>query len=100
MKVFKMDNVEILEAEIKRKIVFIQNFLLTSNKIDNEIEEDITKYLDSISSLEKENAELKAKQNKINEQHREDLKQVDDLVIKLSKLMEVDHAWFKSFNWW
>ena len=92
MKVFKMDNVEILEAEIKRKIVFIQNFLLTSNKIDNEIEEDITKYLDSISSLEKENAELKAKQNKINEQHREDLKQVDDLVIKLSKLMEVDHA--------
>ena len=92
MKVFKMDNVEILEAEIKRKIVFIQNFLLTSNKMDNEIVEDIPKYLDSISSLEKENAELKAEQRKINEQHREDLKQIDDLVIKLSKLMEVDHA--------
>ena len=92
MKVFKMDKVEILEAEIKRKIVFIQNFLLTSNKTDNKIEEDIPKYLDSISSLEKENAELKAEQSKINEQHREDLKQVDDLVIKLSKLVEVDHA--------
>ena len=92
MKVFKMDNVEILEAEIKRKIVFIQNFLLTSNKMDNEIVEDIPKYLDSISSLEKENAELKTEQRKINEQHREDLKQIDDLVIKLSKLMEVDHA--------
>ena len=87
-----MDNVEILEAEIKRKIVFIQNFLLNFSKIDNGIVEDIPKYLDSISSLEKENAELKAKQNKINEQHSEDLKQIDDLVIKLSKLMEADHA--------
>ena len=92
MKVFKMDNVEILEAEIKRKIVFIQNFLLNFSKIDNGIVEDIPKYLDSISSLEKENAELKAEQNKINEQHSEDLKQIDDLVIKLSKLMEADHA--------
>ena len=87
-----MDNVEILEAEIKRKIVFIQNFLLNFSKIDNGIVEDIPKYLDSISSLEKENAELKAEQNKINEQHSEDLKQIDDLVIKLSKLMEADHA--------
>ena len=92
MKVFKMDNVEILEAEIKRKIVFIQNFLLKLNKIDNEIVEDIPKYLDSISSLEKENAELKAERNKINEQHSEDLKLIDDLVIKLSKLVEADHA--------
>ena len=87
-----MDNVEILEAEIKRKIVFIQNFLLKLNKIDNEIVEDIPKYLDSISSLEKENAELKAERNKINEQHSEDLKLIDDLVIKLSKLVEADHA--------
>ena len=100
MKVFKMDNVEILEAEIKRKIVFIQNFLLKLNKIDNEIVEDIPKYLDSISSLEKENAELKAERNKINEQHSEDLKLIDDLVIKLSKLVEADHAWFKSPNRW
>ena len=92
MKVFKMDNVEILEAEIKRKIVFIQNYLSKFSKIDNEIEDDIPKYLDSISSLEKENAELKAERNKINEQHTDDLKQIDDLVIKLSKLMEGDHA--------
>ena len=92
MKVFKMDNVEVLEAEIKRKIIFIQKFLFNLKKTDNEIVEDIPKYLDSISSLEKENAELKAAQAEIGEQHSKDLKQIDDLVIKLSKLIEVDHA--------
>ena len=92
MKVFKMDNVEILEAEIKRKIIFIQKFLFNLKKTDNGIVEDIPKYLDSISSLEKENAELKAAQAEIGEQHSQDLKQIDDLVTKLSKFIEVDHA--------
>ncbi len=92
MKVFKMEQVEILETEIKQKIVLIQKHLLKSRSVDKEILENIPKYLDSISNLEKKNAELKAQCAKIGEQHGQDLKHLDDLISELSELMESNDA--------
>ena len=92
MKVFKMDKLEILEAEIKRKIIFIQNFLAKSRTTGNEVVETVPKYLNSISLLEKENATLKAEHERIEKEHNEDLKQVDELVTELSRLVEDDNA--------
>ncbi len=92
MKVFKMDKVEILESEIKRKIIFLQKYLIKSRTTDDEMTENIPKYLNSIASLQKENDKLRAEQEKMNQEHLEDLKQVDTLLDGLSKLVENDHA--------
>lgn len=92
LKVLKMDKVEVLEAEIKRKIIFIQKYLLKSRASESGIVGDIPKYLDSIAKLEKENAELKAESNKVGEEHNADLKQIDELVSELSKLVETNNA--------
>tara|TARA_A100001011_G_C14294835_1_gene837991 strand:+ start:1794 stop:2057 length:264 start_codon:yes stop_codon:yes gene_type:complete len=87
-----MDQVEILESEIKKKIFLIQKHLLKSSSVDRQILENIPKYLDSISSLEKENAKLKAQCDKIGEEHSHDLRHLDKLVNGLSKLLENNHA--------
>ncbi len=92
LKVLKMDKVEVLEAEIKRKIIFIQKYLSKSRASESGIVEDIPKYLDSIAKLEKENAELKAESNRVGKEHNADLKQIDELVRELSKLVETDNA--------
>ena len=99
MKVFKMEKVEILEAEIKSKILLIKKYLLEPRIKEIGIAENISKYLNTIKSLEEENAELKAEREKIGDEHKNDLKQIDELVKELSKLGENDNAWFKGFNW-
>ena len=87
-----MDQVEILETEIKQKIFLIQKHLLKSRSVDKNMEENIPKYLDVISNLEKENAELKAQWEKMGEEHSNDLRHLDELVNELSKLMENNRA--------
>ena len=92
LKVLKMDKVEVLEAEIKRKIIFIQNYVLKSRTNDSQSVEDISKYLDSIASLEKENSKLKLEQASLGEEHTRDLEKIDGLIEQLSELVESDHA--------
>ena len=92
MKVFKMDKAEILEAEIKRKIILIQNLLFKSRSSDSHAVESIPKYLDSISTLKKENADLISERQRVADEHTDDLKQIEELLSRLSKLVENDHA--------
>lgn len=92
MKVIKMDKLEILEAEIKRKIFYIKSYLLKLPKTDIGQSDNTTKYLKSISNLEKENAELKCEREKIGEEHEEDLKQIENLVAAMSKFVENNDA--------
>tara|TARA_A100001011_G_C14228091_1_gene807519 strand:+ start:482 stop:760 length:279 start_codon:yes stop_codon:yes gene_type:complete len=92
MKVFKMDKIEILEAEIKEKIIFIQKKIFKLRTTDNQMVENIPKYLNTISSLQKENAKLKDEREKVEQDHNEDLKMVENLVDELSKLVEGNHA--------
>ncbi|MDG2474817.1 MAG: hypothetical protein P8M50_06005 [Paracoccaceae bacterium] len=87
-----MNKVEILGAEIKSKIILIQKRLFESRSTEIGIGENIPKYHDTITTLEKENAELKAERDKIGNEHSEDLKQIDKLVNELSKLVEIDNA--------
>ena len=87
-----MDQVEILESEIRKKIFLIQKHLLNSRSVDKQKLENIPKYLDSISSLEEQNAKLKAQCDKMGEEHSQDLRHLDELVNGLSKLMESNHA--------
>ena len=87
-----MENLEILESEIRRKISLIKDHLGKLESVDNKIVQDIPKYLESISILERENENLKADCEKIGEQHSQDLKQINILVNNLSKLVEVDNA--------
>jgi hypothetical protein len=92
MKVFKMNKLEILESQINNKISFIQENILKSKQIDNEIVNKIPDYLDVISRLEKENSNLKADREFLKKEHNEDLLKVEDLVVKLSQLLENSDA--------
>ena len=87
-----MDKVEILETEIKRKIILIKEKLLEPRYAEAAIVENISKYLDTITTLEKENAELKSERDRVGDEHNEDLKQIDVLMNELSKLVEIDNA--------
>ena len=87
-----MEKAEILEIEIKNKIRFIENHFLKSRNVETEIEKNLPKYLDSISTLEKENNKLKVELEELNERHKEDLKQLEDLMRELSNLVEPDNA--------
>ena len=90
MKVFKMDELEILKFEIKNKIKCIEDQMLISKKTDSEVLDKIPDYLDVISRLEKENSELKADRKKLDEEHSSDLEEVECLVVELSKIMGSD----------
>ena len=92
MKVFKMNKLEILESQINNKISFIHENILKSKQIDNEIVNKIPDYLDVISRLEKENSSLKADRELLKKEHNEDLLKVEDLVVKLSQLLESSDA--------
>ena len=87
-----MEKAEILEIEIKKKIRFIENHFLKSHNVETEIEKKLPKYLDSISTLEKENNKLKVELEELNKRHKEDLKQLEDLMIELSNLVEPNNA--------
>lgn len=87
-----MDKAEILQAEIKKKICFIESHFSNLRNAENEIEKNIPKYLDTISTLKKENADLKAERDQLDEQHSQDLKQIEELIGELSLLVEPDHA--------
>jgi hypothetical protein len=88
MKVFKMNKLEILKFEIKNKINFIESHILKFQKNDSEVINKIPDYLNAISRLEKKNAELKAEQKIMSEEHSKDLERVEGLVKEVSKLME------------
>lgn len=87
-----MKKVEVLEAEIKEKISFIRTHFLKIRKNGDDIGQNIPKYLDSISKLEKENDKLKVSYNELVKQHNEDLKEIDNLVEELSNLLERTNA--------
>jgi hypothetical protein len=92
MKVFKMSKLEILKFEIKNKISFIEDQILKNKQNDGQLLSTIPDYLDVIANLEKENSDLKANSERINEEHSKDLEKVESLIVELSKLVESNDA--------
>ena len=92
MKVVKVNKLEILKSDIKKKINFIEDQVSKLKKSDNGVLEKIPDYLDAISRLEKENSDLRSERKKLDEEHSNDLDKVEDLVVELSQLMESKDA--------
>jgi len=87
-----MTELEVLEAEIKEKIESIRHAMSTSVIVETEVDNQIPEYLNLISNLQKENADLKAEQKSLRQEHSVDLDKIDDLLSQLSKLMEISNA--------
>jgi hypothetical protein len=87
-----MTELEVLEAEIKEKIESIRHTMSTSVIVETEVDNQTPEYLNLISNLQKENADLKAEQKSLRQEHLVDLDKIDDLLSQLSKLMEISNA--------
>ena len=87
-----MTELEVLEAEIKEKIESIRHTMSTSVIVETEVDNQTPEYLNLISNLQKENADLKAEQKSLRQEHSVDLDKIDDLLSQLSKLMEISNA--------
>ena len=92
MKVVKVNKLEILKSDIKKKINFIEDQVSKLKKTDSGVLEKIPDYLDTISRLEKENSDLRSERKKLDEEHSNDLEKVEGLVVELSQLMESKDA--------
>ena len=92
MKVVKVNKLEILKSDIKKKINFIEDQVSKLKKTDNVALAKIPDYLDAISRLEKENDDLRSERKKLDEEHSNDLEKVEGLVVELSQLMESKDA--------
>ena len=92
MKVVKVNKLEILKSDIKKKINFIEDQVSKLKKTDSGALGKIPDYLDAISRLEKENGHLRSERKKLDEEHSDDLEKVEGLVVELSQLMESKDA--------
>ena len=92
MKVVKVNKLEILKYDIKKKISFIEDQVSKLKKTDNEVLDKVPNYLDAISRLEKENNDLRSERKQLDEEHSDDLEKVEGLVVELSQLVESKDA--------
>jgi chromosome segregation ATPase len=92
MKVFKMNKLELLKSEIKNKINFIEDQMMKLRKTDGQVLDKIPDYLDTITHLKKENSQLKANREQLDEEHSKDLEKVESLVTELLKMKESNDA--------